>query len=401
MVILVSALIFSGCTQPASAPTPSPAPAPSPAPEPAAKTIKIGVIFGLTGPGSQMQIMLRDASLLCADWINGKGGVNIKGEKYLLECFVEDNKSSMAGSVDAATKLVYEDKVNFIIGTVVPDQTDGVASVTEKNKIINIAAKTVAMHPDRPYSFSGVYSQIAPLRPLYTILQEKYPSVKSVGYIFEDAPGAIKTSEASQGIAKSMGFTVVEPQIHPWENPEYYPQWTKILNLKPDAVDTGLKMPDSQANCVKQGRELGFKGPMFSPVPGDPNLIIKMIGNKEYATDYIYSSFSVHGPEATPIVQEMLKMWKSPTSQLDADGTQPWDAIWCLVQAIEKAQSIDSDAVKNAWESMDTFETALGTGKLGGEKTFGIKHMVFGPLPLTRLNKGEIEFIKYTDSWMP
>ena len=50
----------------------------------------------------------------------------------------------------------------------------------------------------------------------------------------------------------------------------------------------------------------------------------------------------------------------------------------------------------------DTFETARGMAKLGGaQPPWGIKHIVFGPASVCRLNKGETEFIKWFDTWMP
>jgi hypothetical protein len=38
---------------------------------------------------------------------------------------------------------------------------------------------------------------------------------------------------------------------------------------------------------------------------------------------------------------------------------------------------------------------------MGGAQTFGINHMGFSPCPITRLQKGQIEFIKWFDPWVP
>lgn len=386
-MVLVGVLVFSGCSKK----------------EPQGpKVLRIGVIFGLTGPGSEHQLMERDVAQLCADWINEKGGVTVKGEKYRIELAVEDNKMSPAGSVDAATKLVHQEKVKFIIGCVVPVQVDGVASVTEKNKVLYVAVRTDIVHPDRPYSFTSNYGFAAPIPFLYEVLLEKYPGVKTVGQIIEDEPGARAVAELSQNIAKRRGLKMLEPQIHPWEAPEFFPQWTKILTQKPDAVDNGLKMPPETAGCIKQGRELGYKGPMFAAIPGDANLIMKMIGNKNFATDFIHPSLDPYGPDTTPLIKEIVKLWeKNHKDPFDADGPEAWDALWCIAQAIEKAQSLDPTDVKNAWEKMDTIETARGKARMGGAKTFGINHMVFNPCPVSILKDGKVQFVKWFDPWVP
>ena len=72
-----------------------------------------------------------------------------------------------------------------------------------------------------------------------------------------------------------------------------------------------------------------------------------------------------------------------------------------LKQVIEKAQSLDPTEVAKTWENIDTLETALGPAKMGGEKSFGIKHMGFPPLAISRIQNGKIDFTKWVDSYMP
>lgn len=400
-VLLISSLVIVGCAQPTPTTTPTPTPTPTPAPE--AKVLKLGVIYGLSGPGSQAQLIWKDASVLCADWINQNGGITINGEKYQIECLVEDHKMTPPGAIDAATKLVYQDKVSFIIGGNVPVINNAIASVTEKNNIVYCSTRTDIVRPDQPYTFASNYGFAAPVPFLYEVLLEKYPSVKSIGFIVEDEPGARAIQGVSQGVAtKKYGLTVLEPEIHPFEKPEYYPQWTKLMTSNPDAIDQGLKMPDSTANCVKQGRELGYKGPIFAAIPGDPNLILRMIG-KEFATDFIFSTWDCYDTKnSPPMIAEIIALWeKSSKEPFDAGASSAWDATWCMVQAIEKAQSLDTTDVKNAWESIEVFETSRGPARLGGGKTFGINHMVFNPCPIIRFKDGQIEFLKWVDPWAP
>jgi branched-chain amino acid transport system substrate-binding protein len=385
MIVLVIGLMLGGCG----------------GGETEAKTLKIGLVYGLTGPGSQMQLAKVETHKMCAEYINDRGGITIDGETYHIELVVADNENSPAGSVTAATKLVHQDQVKFVIGCVVPVQCDAVASVTDPAKVLYVAERTDIVHPDRPYYFTPNYGFASPLPGLYEALHELYPSVKKISYIVEDEAGARAVADLSQNIARGHGLTVMEPVIHPWEAPEYAPEWTKVLGQKPDAVDQGLKMPDSTAACVRQGRELGYTGPIIAAIPGDPHLILNMIG-KDAATDFIYAAFDVYGPEAPPMVKEIVELWDSKYSEaFDADSPETWDAMWVLKQAIEKAQSIDPTDVAKAWETMDTFESIKGTGKMGGAQTFGINHMGFAPCPITRLQNGEIEFIKWFDPWVP
>ena len=116
----------------------------------AAKTLKIGAIYSLTGLGSEIEPILRNGSELCRVWINEKGGITIKGEKYLIDLIVEDQKGVVDGAVAAATKLVERDKVKFIIGQIVPDVIIAAASVTEPAKVLRSLAWGGGIRCDEP-----------------------------------------------------------------------------------------------------------------------------------------------------------------------------------------------------------------------------------------------------------
>jgi branched-chain amino acid transport system substrate-binding protein len=413
VILLAVALVMVGCSNtgqssPQTSQPPSTAQSPSasqpqqtPAASQGAKTIKIGIIYGITGPDSPHQIMERDAALLAIEYVNEKGGVTINGEKYLFEGDVADNKGTPPGSIDAATKLVQQDNVKFIIGCVIPVQVDAVASVTEKAGVLFAATRTDVIHADRPLSFTTNYTFAAPLPFLYEVLLSKYPNVKTIGFMIGDESGARAVGEVSKQIAQGRGLTSVGDVIHPWETSDYYSSWTKMKSLNPDAVDNGLSLPNSTAALVKQGREIGYKGPMIAAIPGDPNTLIQMIG-AQYANDFINATYDPYGPEAPAMVQDIVKRWEAKyQSKFDADGTEAFDSIYVLSQVLQKAQSLDPVQVAKVWESMPTVETVKGTAKMGGLATWGLNHMVFNPCPVSIYNQGKSNFVNWFDSYMP
>ncbi|HEX7474890.1 MAG TPA: ABC transporter substrate-binding protein [Dehalococcoidales bacterium] len=412
VILLAGVLVFAGCSQSPSTQTQS---ATTQAQTTATQaqttttlaqvvkteTLKIGVIVGLTGPGSQMYLEQRDVSNLAQDWINGNGGITVNGTNYKIQCIYEDNKGTAADSITAATRLISQEGVKFIVGGAVPDQVNAIASVTEKNKVLYETGQTDKMDPAKPLFFAANYSFISPLTPLYDTMKQLYPNIKNAGFIIEDESGARAAGDFSQQAAKDHGLTLLEPQMHPWESTEFAPQWTKLMSLKPDAVDIGIKMPNSSAAAVKQGREAGFTGPMIATTSADPGMMLNMIG-KAYSTDFIWPSFDVYGPAATPMVKTIVGLWsKDHSGPVSADGMNGWDQLWILTQAIEKAQSLDPATVAKSWQNMSTGETSRGTAKMGGAKTFGINSMVFRPCPISRLQNGQVEFLKWVDTWAP
>jgi len=66
------------------------------------------------------------------------------------------------------------------------------------------------------------------------------------------------------------------------------------------------------------------------------------------------------------------------------------NGMWELPQVIQKAQSLDTTVVRDTFEKMDTIETLFGTGHMGGLQTYGLRHSVSHPLPVTTLNEGVV-----------
>jgi branched-chain amino acid transport system substrate-binding protein len=357
----------------------------------AQNTLKIGVIWGLSGPGSQMQAIMRDSAVLAAEWINSKGGITVGGQKYKIELLVEDNKNTAEGSTSAATKLVHRDKVKFITGMVVPFQFEAVQAVSEPNQVILNTSRCGYLNPKNRYTFSAVQSFVAPYPGLYDFLLKMYSSVKTVGFSAHDEPGALATLKVAQEVAKGHGLKLLDSVSTQFGTKEYYPAWTKLLKDKPDVVDIGISFPDSLAANVRQGREIGFKGPILSPGTGDSTMFLNLIG-KDMATDFLFAGFDMFAPDNPAMVKQIMKLWEDKYKKpFNLDALDAWSTVWALTQAIEKAQSLDPTQVVKTWENMKSIETPWGAGTMGGAKTYGINHMVLAPAPISRLQNGKVD----------
>lgn len=94
----------------------------------AADTIKVGVLFSLTGGLSIVEKTLADATLLAISEINAKGGVNGK----MLEAIVEDGASDPKTYNEKASKLVIQNRVPTVFGSYTSASRKAVLPVFEK-----------------------------------------------------------------------------------------------------------------------------------------------------------------------------------------------------------------------------------------------------------------------------
>src|SRR4030042_963436 len=137
---------------------------------------------------------------------------------------------------------------------------------------------------------------------------------------------------------------------------------------------------------LSQARELGFKGPIYAPAfVGDINLLNGMLEPK-FAHDIFQGGPDVLSPKMTPIVKEFQKVVeKELGTKFNMDHTIVLEASWPLLQAIEKAQSFDTDKVVDTWEKMLRIDSIYGKSRMGGQRIIGINHMVMRPALISQI----------------
>lgn len=394
-ILLVCVLMLSltiGCTS-----TTTPA---------ATKVFKVGVIYSLTGPGSEVEKPMANASTMVNKWFNEQGGLTINGEKYQVEIIMEDQKSTIDGALAAVNKLIYQDNVKFIIGQMVPDVTLAVAPVCEKAQVLRSNAWGCipgVLTPETQYCFKVVIGGDQTIEQIYKYLVSAYPNVKTISQVNPDEAGGQYNMPVIKKVAEANGIKVLTQEFYPFSTEDFYPVVTKVLAPKPDGFDMGAGFPNWAASMIKASREMGFKGPMWSPTSAwDLYLIKSIIGEKD-ATDVFNPFLDFNSPNAPKMVKDIKAMWDKdyPGQNFVYENIFAWDAYWCCMQAIQKAQSFDPTKVKETWENMSSIQTAHGEGHMGGLKTYGVNHQVVHPFAISRLNNGNVELAKMVNLDIP
>jgi branched-chain amino acid transport system substrate-binding protein len=385
---LVPILLFGACAKPAPAPAPP-------------KELQIGALVGLSGAGSEAMVRLADGINLAVDWLNEKGGLTINGQKYLIKLIAEDYKMSPEGMKAAADKLVYNDKVKFLLDACpVPPFKATISNLAESNKVVRMDTGCVGAsteyNADMLYTFSDFAEIINHVEGI-NLFVESYPEIKKVAFINAEDPAAHDIVPRIRQLSEAHGLQGISDEYYPFGTTDFYPMWTKILSVKPDAIIAHMAFPQWFGSLIKQGREMGFHGPflILGQGGGDPYTILDIAG-KDFATDIITCSWDFNSPEMTPMIKEIAQRAKDKFGQeMVADYLIAWEAVWCLAQGIEKAQSVDPTVVRDAMEKMESFETPGGTGEWGGLQTYGINHIIVRPAAISRIMNGEVEHVEW------
>lgn len=364
------------------------------------KTLKIGGLFCLTGFGSSAETYIAEGAKLAEEWINEKGGLTIKGEKYKVELVMEDMKGTADGAVAAATKLAFDHKVKIVIGTVVPFMVQAAGSVLEPAKVLRAVLYNCGMPseygPQTPYMFLTYDSTIEGMRAALDYLKEAYPKVKSVAYIIPDDGSVPYLDKMFREKATSIGYQIATVEKWAMTTQDFSPIITKVLASKPEAIAFANGWPQATGSMLKIIREMGFKGPVFG-CNYDDAYQIREIAGKEASTDFFIHQIDLDSPDMTPMIKEIAKRAKAKHGK--AYGMHIWgfNPLYELKQVIEAAQSVDPTAIKDTWEKMKTVDTVYGQGKMGGLKTYGINHTVCAPCPIVSLMNSEVKWVKWVD----
>jgi branched-chain amino acid transport system substrate-binding protein len=358
-----------------------------------AKTLKIGLITSVTGPMAPAFKPMFDAVRPTEDLINQRGGITVNGQKYNIDIIPEDDQSSPPGAIAAANKLMQEG-VKFVIAPMFMPNNIAIASVTEEAKILRMkpfGSGPEEVNPQTRYSFYSSAS-LYNIEPCYDYLVKTYPQAKRIAIVMPDDPGAATHVILNKKAIKKHGLELVFEEAFKIPTEDFYPILTKALEHKPDAINCIVSIVPWAAGIINQSRELGFSGPIFSPgLFGDINLVNGII-DKKYANDIFHGGPDVLSDKMLPMVKDLRKLVEQAGNPYIMDSALPLDSLYLMLQAIEEAQSFDTDKVVDTIETMDNIDTIWGPGRWGGEDIVGINHVVLRPFTFSRIVNGKVEF---------
>ena len=364
-----------------------------------AEQLTVGSIMPLSGPISIVGMSWSRGIDLFFDKINDQGGVNIGGQKYTFKFISEDSKGAAEAAGTAARKLVHQNGAKFIFAAILESSTDAVYEIAERNKVlqmipsVNVAGHPADVSPDKPFlvrpniSFDDTHT----LDMDY--LKEAYPNVKTMAIAFPSIgyEGMVKDLTYAAG---KRGIKVVRAEEWEWGTTDFVPTYTRILAFKPDAI---FAMVSGQTpHQLIAARQLGFKGPFIANAPLGPEFHV-LIAGKEICTDLI--SNGVNPEDPTDEMREVIERWnKKFREPFVSDAVMGWDEAWILIQAMQKAKSVNPEKVIAALDGMTakgSLNTTFGPAYMGGEDRFGINRVLKRPIPITHVMNGEMKLVGY------
>ncbi|MDB5839639.1 MAG: Extracellular ligand-binding receptor [Herminiimonas sp.] len=337
----------------------------------ASKVVKVGAALPLTGPLSPEGTRQRNGFQLWADTVNAAGGIKAGGDVYKVEIIYVDYQSNTPRAVQAAERLITQDKVDFLFAPFGSGAVKAVSAVTEKYGV-PMLAPNAASEQVYDQGFKYLFGVFTPNRtltePVAELVSKQHPSIKKLAILARNDLFPLAIAEEMQKSAKARGIEVVYFEKYAIGTVDFGSALTKLRSTSPDWVFVSGYTND-MILARKQLVEQGVSGKLLTMVVGalDP-AFTKGVGNQsDNVTTFAWwdSHANYKGADIFGSSERFVKLYQAKygeAPEYSAAGSSACGAI--LQLAIEKAGGVDRVKVRDAIAAMDTM-TFYGPIKFG------------------------------------
>ena len=231
---------------------------------------RIGAMHAITGVAESYGNPIVQAMELAVAEINDGGGVNGR----MLELVIEDSKCAAQDAITAYNKLTDVDGVRIILGTTCSGAMLGAAPLAEAEGVVLLSPS--ATSPDIATAGDFIFRTAINDAQLgvdtgNTLWEDGIRTIATINETTDYAEGARRTSVAQ---FEMRGGSVVAAESYASDVTDFRTQLTKLTADEPEAVYLAAQGEVSGGTIVKQLRELGYDGPIYSEVvPTNPQAL--------------------------------------------------------------------------------------------------------------------------------
>ena len=316
------------------------------------------------------------AMRLAVDEINAKGGVNVKGVKRPFEVVTMDTRDLEPGvpvsdALLTMEKLILEKKADFIVGGPVRSEAALAAmdllSKYKKVSILTTGALTPAYNARVAENYEKFkYCFRISGEAKWMVTGEIIPCLVDIGKLHklnklfimvQDVAHARAGGELIAKIMTGKGWTVLgKPEIYPTGTTDFSMGLLKAKKEGAEVILIWMDMPESSI-LLKQWYDLKVPALPFGSIIAaaeQPGFWKATEGKGEYCLANVVNAGNAPS-KATPWTMKFYDAYtKKYKIEPEGYGTSSsYMAVYVLKDAIEKAGTLDSDAVVAALEKTD------------------------------------------------
>ncbi len=318
--------------------------------------IAIGVVLPLTGPQTRYGLPARDGFELAREEINNSSRLGGAGINFLIE----DSRGTAEGAVDAFNKLIDRDGVSAILGPVISTAAREAFPIAERNEVIAFSSISTAagLSAIGDYIFRAGLNVNALLPGPVRETHEKL-RYRRVATIVDETDVFSKSSdETIRRTLSGIEVEILATETIATGDTTFSEQLTRIKALNPHAVFVSA-LGAEQSRILIQAREAGIGANIPFLVPVMTAVEVEAAGDAaEGAISFVSWSSAAETPGNETFVANYLARYGSEPSTWAA---QSYAALYIIAEAISRAGSTDSGAIRGAMAGTRDLDTVLGS----------------------------------------
>jgi branched-chain amino acid transport system substrate-binding protein len=339
--------------------------------------IRIGAAVSMTGRLAREGSHVKKGYDTWADWINGRGGINVGGKPHKVEMIYYDDKADATTSAKLTEKLITEDKVNLILGPYSSGIAAATSAIGEKYGYVTIAPLAngdFVYERGFKYLFSVTSMATGDLIPVAELAVRQTPKPKTFATVVLDHVFTLPSIEGVKKRSIELGLQEVYYGKFPANTTDFSGMLTAIKSKDPDLLYFGGFFPDA-VSFYRQAKELNVNAKLYTTTgtAGHPDWVNVMKKDGDYVLAQVTWHPDMPYKDAFLTSKSFATFWKQKyAEEADFFNACGYVAGVLMQSAIEKAGSLDQNKIRDALRTMD-IETFFGKFKFD-EKGKNIAH---------------------------
>ncbi len=297
--------------------------------------------------------------------------VTVGGKEYKIELVVADNKSDKVEAANAATMLAQKAKVNAVVGSWGSSLSMSGGPIFAEAKIPAVGASCTNPNVTKGNEY---YFRVCFLDPFQGQVMAAYAfknvKAKKAAIIRE------VSNDYSVGLAKFftdsfVQFTgdanaIVAQSDYNTGDQDFNAQLTNIKKANPDVIFAPGNYTES-ALIIKQARQLGITTPFLGGDTWDNDAFLQ-VGGKE-VEGAVVSTFFANDVPINKTSELFLKEYRAKFNKEPAAvAALGFDAYLVILDAIKRADSVDSVKIRDELAKTAGFEGAAGSITINADR---------------------------------
>ena len=370
-VVLAAVFASAACNNPLNS-TPQPTPT-------IGAPMVIGAPLAASGNFAQEGALTKQGYELWKDWANRDGGILVKGVRHPVQIAYEDDGSQSTQAAQVTEKLISQEGAQFLLAPYGTTNAVAAAGVADQHHMPMVASNAIGraiFSQGYKYIFGVVASADSYPQAVTDMLLSLNPKPMTIALLTADDLFSLGVAQAMTAYATSKGQQIVFSAKYPAGSTNLYPLVQQAKAKSPDIfVDSGHLLEAVAAQKAAKDLMLDAKVFVYAVGPGQPEFVQALGPSADYTITAspwtpqarFKASYYLSSADYVAAYRAKYNTQIEPPF-LVADATAAGVA---LQKAIENANSLDPEAVRNALVNLDV-NTFFGRIKFDaqGQNTF-------------------------------